>query len=302
MNKILLEHIDCDFCRCKKYKTRYRKPDNWLWGTQYEFPVVECVNCGLVYLNPRPTQESMTNFYPKDYHEDRNTESFRLRYQRQIEYLPKLDSQIILDIGCARGNYLAFLKGCYPNIEVVGVDYFSEKVNYDYIEFHKNTLLGSNLENERFDIINAWAVFEHLHEPSIYFQEVWRLLKTGGKFIFLVTNSESLYGTHAYVEDIPRHTYHFSEKTLDNYAKKNGFNNTKYFYENRFWDSSGRGTFHYKLMELFGSSWEKRYLGKISFIQKVAGHVGQKIDNILFKTNWEAKRRKSGILVAEFTK
>ncbi len=302
MNNILLEHIDCDFCGCKKYKTRYRKPDNWLWHTQYEFPVVECINCGLVYLNPRPTQESMANFYPKDYHEDRNTESFKLRYQRQMEYLPKLDSQVILDIGCARGDYLAFLKACSPNIEVVGVDYFSEQVNYDYIEFHKNTLPGSNLENERFDIITAWAVFEHLHEPSIYFKEVFKLLKKSGKFIFLVTNSESLYGTHAYAEDIPRHTYHFSEKSLNNYAEKFGFTKIKYFYETKFWDASGRGTFHYKLMELFGSTWEKRFLGNTSSIQKIAGKIGGKLDNLIFKTNWEAQKRKSGILIAEFTK
>jgi len=30
MDKILLEHIRCDFCNDKYYKTRYRKPDNWL--------------------------------------------------------------------------------------------------------------------------------------------------------------------------------------------------------------------------------------------------------------------------------
>lgn len=302
MNKISLEHINCDFCGCEKYKTRYRKPDNWLWINQYEYPVVECINCGLVYLNPRPTQDAMGSFYPDDYHEDRNTDSFKLRYQTQSEYLPKLNNQVILDIGCARGDYLAYLKKDHPEIEVVGVDYFSEKVDYDFIEFHKNSLPDSNLETERFDIINAWAVFEHLHDPSIYFKEVNRLLKKGGKFIFLVTNSESLYGTHAYVEDIPRHTYHFSEKTLNQYAEKFGFSDTKYFYETRFWDSTGTGTLYYKLMDLFGSTWEKRFLGETSYLQKKAGKLGGFLDKIVFKKNWEAKKRKSGILIAEFVK
>ena len=95
---------------------------------------------------------------------------------------------------------------------------------------------------------------------------------------------------------------YFSEKTLNNYAEKFGFAKTRYFYETRFWDASGRGTFYYKLMELFGSTWEKRYLGKISYIQRKAGKLGRVLDKFVFKTNWEAKKRKSGILIAEFTK
>ena len=55
-------------------------------------------------------------------------------------------------------------------------------------------------------------------------------------------------------------------------------------------------------MELFGSTWEKRFLGNTSSIQKIAGKIGGKLDNLIFKTNWEAQKRKSGILIAEFTK
>jgi 2-polyprenyl-3-methyl-5-hydroxy-6-metoxy-1,4-benzoquinol methylase len=302
MNNFLLEHVSCDFCGCENYKTRYRKPDNWLMLSQYEFSVVECTKCKLVYLNPRPTQESMGEFYPKDYHEDRNTDSYKIRYKRQLEYLPGLNNETILDIGCARGDFLAYIKNEKPNVEVVGVDYFSEKVDYEFIEFYKNSLQDTLLESERFDVITAWAVFEHLHEPGLYFKEVNRLLKKGGRFMFLVTNSESLYGTHAYVEDVPRHTYHFSELTLNQYAKKFKFNHTKYFYETRFWDATGAGTFYYKLMEVFGSTWEKRYHNNVSWIQRKAGKLGKFIDKFVFSSNWEARLKKSGILVCEFIK
>ncbi len=301
-NAIILEHICCDYCDCEKYITRYRKPDNWLNINQYEYPVVECVNCGLVYLNPRPTQDSMSRFYPSDYHEDRNTDSFQLRYKLQTEYLPKLDNEVILDIGCARGDFLNYLKKTYPNIKTVGVDFFSKKVDYNFIQFYQKNLPDAKFPKESFDLITAWAVFEHLHEPGLYFKEVNRILKSEGKFIFLVTNSESFYGKYAYVEDIPRHTYHFSEDSLDNYARKFGFVSSKYFYETRFWDSTGYGTFYYKLMELFGSSWEKRFLKKDNVLQRFAGVIGRKLDSIVFRKQWEAKKRKSGILIAEFTK
>ena len=44
-----------------------------------------------------------------------------------------------------------------------------------------------------------------------YFVKVSNVLVPGGKFIFLVTNSQSVYGKYAYKEDIPRHTYHFDK-------------------------------------------------------------------------------------------
>ncbi len=302
MKKVILEHISCDFCGCEKYRTRYRKPDNWLYVNQYEYPVVECVDCGLVYVNPRPVQDSMGQFYPPDYHEDRNTESFRARYKIESEYLPRLENELVLDIGCASGDFLAFLKKTYSGIKTVGVDYFSKKVDYDFIQFHQKNLPDANLPGSAFDLVTAWAVFEHLHDPSSYFREVNRILKSGGRFVFLVTNSESFYGRYAYVEDVPRHTFHFSEKSLNNYAEKFGFTGVKYFYEARLWDPTGNGTFYYKLMEFFGSTWEKRYLRQDNRLQHLAGRIGRKIDSLVFRKPWEAKKRRSGIIIAEFTK
>ena len=118
---MLFEHVVCDLCGCDKYKVRYRKHDNWLWLNQFEFPVVECINCGLVFINPRPTEESMSLYYPKTYHENRDTEEHIGRYRIQSEFLPVLTDEKILDIGCARGDWLVFLKEQYPDIKMYGV-------------------------------------------------------------------------------------------------------------------------------------------------------------------------------------
>lgn len=299
---IILEHVSCDFCGCGEYKVRYRKPDTWLWLNQFEFPVVECANCGLVYVNPRPTQDSMSVYYPNNYHENRDSKEHLKRYLLQTEYLPKLTSEKVLDIGCARGDFLLFLKKSYPRIELYGVDFFSDKVNSDEILFISKLLPDCDFKDSEFDIITAWAVFEHLHKPSVYFQEVSRIIKKQGKFVFLVTNSESLYGKRAYVEDVPRHTYHFSEKALRNYAEKYGFEFTNLHYDDRFWDGRGKGTFFYAFQEILGVDWEKRYFQKLNLIQKGMGKVGSFLDELIFKNHWEAQRKRSGIIIAEFTK
>ena len=155
MGNIIFEHVACDCCGEKDYKLRYRKPDNWLWVNQFEFPVVECVKCGLVYVNPRPTQESMRAYYPKDYHDSRDSEGHVKRYSIQTEFLPKLSDEKVLDIGCASGDFLHFLKELNPNIKSYGVDFYSDKVNYKDITFVNKELPDCGFKDNEFDLVTA---------------------------------------------------------------------------------------------------------------------------------------------------
>jgi len=298
-----VEHINCDLCGSHDYDFCYKKPDTWLWLDQYEYSVVKCKKCGLVYVNPRPTPESMSSFYPDKYYINRDDENHQKRYAIQMDYLPNLHNEKILDIGCAKGDFLAFLKLHFPNLELFGMDFYSDGVNTNNIQFQNKKLTECQYPDAFFDIITAWAVFEHLHIPSEYFFEVNRILKAGGKFIFLVTNSESLYSKQAFQEDIPRHLYHFSEKTLEQYALKTGFNLTHIWYDDRIFDGRGIGTFYFALTSLFGCTWEGMHNNRMmTNAQKVAGVIGRLLDNIIFYFHWETLLKRSGIVIVEFTK
>lgn len=63
---MILEYVTCDLCGSTGSVVRYRKPDNWLWLHMYEFPVVGRTNCGLVFVNSRPTFNKMEKYYPCD--------------------------------------------------------------------------------------------------------------------------------------------------------------------------------------------------------------------------------------------
>lgn len=300
--EICLEHVECDLCGSKEYTERYRKPDMWLRLNQFEFPVVECNKCGLVFVNPRPTLDSMRFYYPENYYDHRDNELHQKRYSSQEAFLPKLTNEKILDIGCARGDFLIYLKQKYPLIRAYGIDYFSDKVHSRDIIFYNNHLTDCQFQDSKFDLVTAWAVFEHLHKPSEYFKEVNRILNKNGKFIFLVTNSESFYGQKAYTEDIPRHTYHYSENTLNKYAYKYGFKLTKCVYDDNIFDGRGLGTFYYTFTSFFGVTWRKRFINNINLFQRIMGLCGRYLDKIIFKTHWEAKLKRSGIIVVEFSK
>lgn len=302
--RFLLEHVDCDLCGGDRYRVRYRKPDDWLWGSQLEFPVVECERCGLVYVNPRPTPESMGAFYPEGYHEDRRGAVWDDRYSRELDYLDDLSPRRWLDVGCARGDFLLRARKRHPDAELHGIDPYSEGLRREArdagIHFAPRSLPECDFDDDRFDVVTAWAVFEHLHHPSTYFREVARILAPGGRCFLLVTNAESLWSRRAYLEDVPRHTYHYSEATLRAYADRFGLGVERIVYDDDIWDGRGRRVFRYLAEGLVGVTWETRYSGERNLAQRAAAKIGQGLDRILFHFRWEAALRRSGILVAEF--
>jgi SAM-dependent methyltransferase len=299
---MLLEHVQCDLCASSNYVVRYRKPDNWLRRTLYQFAVVECLKCGLVYVNPRPTLKSMADFYPDDYHSGREPGLLSRRYDAQKAFLPDLSAKRVLDIGCARGDFLSYLLNCSSVFEPHGVDVFSPGVNDRRIYFNQNLFTGVGYESGYFDLIMAWAVFEHLHRPMEYFSEAARVLKQHGQLIILVTNSESIYGRYAFAEDVPRHTYHFSKKTLRRYGEKVGLELKSVDYRDDVFDGRGFGAFKYGVGRLVGFSWEKSMLNRLRLHHQLAMNFGTFLDRLVFSLHWEAKLQRSGIMVATYEK
>ncbi|MCS5694106.1 class I SAM-dependent methyltransferase [Cyanobium sp. FGCU-6] len=277
-------------------------PDNWLWLNEYEYPVVECIKCGSVYVNPRPTFEEIERFYPSGYHDGRDNEVHQKRYLNQYEYVKDIDTKSILDIGCARGDWLSYFQGRHPSADLYGVDAFSSGVSNDSIKFFRCALPVAKLPENHFGLITSWAVLEHVHSPNAYFKAVASLLSPGGKFVFLVTNSESIYGKYAYKEDIPRHLFHFNARSLDQYANKHGLKLDKIQYDERFWDGTGKGAFRHFARRLLGISWRQLQYNDIPFIKKLILKCGSILDKIVFLTNWEAKLKRSGIIVVTMTK
>ncbi len=299
---MILEHVRCDLCGSEDYRVRYRKPDNWLWPNLYEYPVVECADCSLVYVNPRPTFEEMSNFYPPGYHSGRDDPPHLHRYAAQFEYISGLSAKRVLDVGCAHGDWLAYVGSVWPDAELHGVDAFSEGVAFPAINFRKGALPDLHFPCDFFDLITSWAVLEHVHTPDAYFSTIARILAPGGKLVCLVTNAESIYGRFAYQEDVPRHLYHFSERSLERYARKHGLRLNAVIHESRLWDGTGRGALRYAMAKFLRISWRDIRARTPNFWQKAALRFGSALDSVVFHTSWEALIRRSGIIVATMTR
>jgi len=301
-DELELERVPCDLCGADETRERYKKPDARRWTSLHEFPVVECLSCGLVYVNPRPTPACMARFYDAGYHEGRDSERHLRRYARQLAFLEPLAGRRLLDVGCARGDFLAYLLDRHPDVQAVGVDAYSKGVRDPRIEFHARALPECGFPDAAFDLVTAWAVLEHLHAPDVSFREIHRILRPGGRFVFLVTNAESLYGKRAFREDVPRHTYHFSPAVLRRYAAKHGFEVARLAFDDTIFDGRGKGTFRWILARAAGVTWPSLYRGDLSLAQRAAVRVGKTLDRIVFRPHWEARLGRSGVIVVEFQK
>lgn len=89
---------------------------------------------------------------------------------------------LCLDVGCGIGNLTVLLNEITPTI---GID-ISEKAlkiarkDYPDIEFYKGDVVNLPFESEKFDILVAFELIEHIADTEKLFYQFNRVLKRGG--------------------------------------------------------------------------------------------------------------------------
>lgn len=127
-------------------------------------------------------------------------------------------SKFILDVGAGTGDFLITAKknnwkinGVEPNTSARKLA--SEKGLSLFDDLH-------NINDQKFDVITLWHVLEHLPDLDNQIKKLKSLLKENGTLIIAVPNYKSydakFYKTHWAAYDVPRHLWHFSQKSISN--------------------------------------------------------------------------------------
>lgn len=106
------------------------------------------------------------------------------------DYIKKytMSKSKILDIGCGHSTFLKDIYSLTP---------YTYGIDPDQSAIQKNTIIKNKyvgvaellpFENNFFDIVVSAWVMEHLKNPEVVFKEIYRVLKPGGKVIFLTPN------------------------------------------------------------------------------------------------------------------
>ncbi len=232
-------------------------------GLPGTFSMVMCRVCGLVYLDPRPSDALLSRYYPDSYPPYQagkglarlGTILVRRWTARKIRaWLPS--GAKVLEIGCASGDLLVSLRN--EGLEVMGIEPspYASSVARDHFQLnvHTGTILDAPLNAESFDAIVMRGVLEHLASPYTALVRVASLLKPEG-FLFLATpNFNSLdrrvFGEFWHGLQIPRHLNLFTVRTLSTLLDMAGFTirQVRYRLVTNDWIKSSR----YILEEKFG--------------------------------------------------
>ncbi len=225
-----LEYVTCNLCG---------SDDTELLFVKRGFNIVQCKKCGLVYVNPRRTLQSLKNHYTEEFFTDCGNRGYsdyigmekelKIKFGRKIKTVEKIKKGgKLLDVGCATGFFLDVAKD--RGWEVFGVelsDFASNYARKKGLNVFTGDLTDTNFPDEYFDVVTMWEVIANLTDPHRNLIEVHRVLKKNGLVVISTGNINSIFAKfHGISWEIltpTGHLYYFSPMTLRNMLNATGF-------------------------------------------------------------------------------
>lgn len=207
------------------------------------FRMVRCRHCQLTYLNPRPDDTHIHDYYPPEYgcfaqcppkgRWMRWLYAILVRLKRR-EWLGRLPPNgVLLDFGCGNGHWLRALAPFLSEGQrLIGIDPNSaavEQVRRHGIEAYvgDDEAIRQILPPESVDLVLLNHVIEHVPDPRRLLARLWEVLKPGGELRGVTPNVDAAdarwlggfwAGWHP-----PRHFVLFTPETLRRYAESGGW-------------------------------------------------------------------------------
>lgn len=211
----------CPMCQGTDSTLVLTQPEQYMAGGKLN--VIRCNQCSTVYLNPRLTLDSTTAV------EDESTvyELSATEIDERLAALGGLISYLssfaprrgrVLDIGCNRGLMLevARRQGWTPvGVELSPVS--AQRARDDFsLEVYGS--LNDVKHLEPFDLIIAWHVLEHTHDPVGFLLSAAALLRSDGVLALQVPSFDFLEEfrrrSQMYSIACAVHTFYFTEQNI----------------------------------------------------------------------------------------
>ena len=206
-----------------------------------EFPLVRCDRCGLMRTNPRPTAESMHFYYPENYGPylgtrvtgpgERGNQPSALGVARlaikgwltrhvdfRTQSIPDMPPGRMLEVGCASGAYLH--KMAARGWIVEGIEFAAsaaDRASRLGFKVHSGSIESAPDPLHEYDLVVAWMVLEHLHDPLGSLTKLARWAKPEAALAVSLPDAGCmgfrLFGARWHALHIPNHLFHFTVRT-----------------------------------------------------------------------------------------
>ncbi len=214
-------HYPCPVCSEKHTKLLYKIK---------EYTIVKCLNCSMVYVNPRIPNENLYTIYAdkyfhseESYYQDYElTASLRLktfrRWYKEIQQYLKTTEGTALDIGCAAGYFLEVL--VENGWKAEGIEL--EKEMRSCVKNKGYSVYDAPLEyfnsEKKYSLITLFDVFEHLPNLHVNIEKLTQILDDNGSIALVTPDFNSfqrkLLGKRWFQFKPREHIQYFTLQTL----------------------------------------------------------------------------------------
>lgn len=242
----------CNLCGGNVNESVFKGISSWM--SPGRFNVVKCINCGLVFLSPRPNEKVIAKYYNPDWYwggdilkEDyRSLDKAPKKIYEGIYRNISLGKRMgnLLDIGAGTGLFLNFIRT--KGWKISGTEISKSAVKFSRkvfgIKLKRGDFIDLRFQNGQFDAVTMNGVLEHLHEPLKTVVKIRKVLKRGGVLHASVPNfgglGRKMFGQNWYALQLPTHLYHFTPGTIKKIFDAAGYKDltiiSSSFYENKY--------------------------------------------------------------------
>jgi len=208
--------------------------------TGEEFELIYNSDFEMYATHPQPNEKDLPTYYQSENyisHTDAKKSLLDKVYQLVKNYTIAKKVKLIqsfhtselnlLDIGCGTGDFIKAAENVKWHVSGIEPNDLARKLAQDKIQTPTQVVADlheiSDTKNQ-FDVISLWHVLEHVSNLDEYIKTIKSVLKQNGVLLIAVPNFKS-YDALQYKEfwaayDVPRHLWHFSQKSINSIFKK----------------------------------------------------------------------------------
>lgn len=259
--------INCPVCNSSQYNIKYQPQVDIqdpvkLYGAASGIPgtqtIVVCRECGMIYENPRFSEEVILQGYMSA-NDAGHDSQYLMRVNSFYRSLNSLQAHLppagtkVLDVGTAGGGFLeAAKKFGYDAVGLEPSRFLVEQGKRRGLNIEQGTLDNHPFEPASFDMVCLWDVLEHVVNPKTNLLKIRGLLKPGGVLLInypdIGTWQAKLAGRRFWWL-LSVHLHHFSQESIRKICTRTGF---EVFRFQRYWQTLEFGyledmAIHYKI-------------------------------------------------------